>query len=94
MAEPNSTQRAEDDLTKSLDKRKEDLKELKAKIEQEKRRLDLPVDSNLGSRSDWFPTGISTFPKRTITSYGAHPGWLPASAPSPRLRGEREEPKT
>ena len=49
MSEPNSTERVEDDLTKSLDKLKEDSKELKAKIEQEKRRLDLPVDSNLGN---------------------------------------------
>jgi hypothetical protein len=39
----------EDDPAKSLDKLKEDAKELKAKIEQEKRRLDLPVDSKLGN---------------------------------------------
>ena len=49
MAEPNATERAEDDLAKSLDKLKEDSKELKAKIEEEKRRLDLPVDSKLGN---------------------------------------------
>ncbi len=49
MSEPNSTERAEDDLAKSLDKLKEDSKDLKAKIEQEKRRLDLPVDSKLGN---------------------------------------------
>ncbi len=49
MSEPNSTRRAEDDLAQSLEKLKEDSQELKAKIEQEKRRLDLPVDSKLGN---------------------------------------------
>ena len=49
MSEPNSTRRAEDDLAQSLEKLKEDLQELKAKIEQEKRRLDLPVDFKLGN---------------------------------------------
>ena len=49
MSEPNSTRRAEDDLAQSLEKLKEDSQELKAKIEQEKRRLDLPVNSKLGN---------------------------------------------
>ncbi|MGO9391125.1 hypothetical protein, partial [Rhodoblastus sp.] len=49
MSESISIERAEDDLAKSLDKLKEDSKDLKAKIEQEKRRLDLPVDSKLGN---------------------------------------------
>jgi hypothetical protein len=49
MGEPNPTERVDDDLAKSLDKLKEDSKDLKAKIEQEKRRLDLPVDSKLGN---------------------------------------------
>jgi hypothetical protein len=48
MNRPNSTERAEDDFTKSLDRLKEKSKEMKAKIEQEKRRHDLPIDSKLG----------------------------------------------
>ncbi|MBV8440893.1 MAG: hypothetical protein JO312_10115 [Hyphomicrobiales bacterium] len=48
MNQPNSTERAEDDFTKSLNRLKEKSKEVKARIEQEKRRHDLLVDSKLG----------------------------------------------
>ncbi|MBV8104328.1 MAG: hypothetical protein JO223_06855 [Hyphomicrobiales bacterium] len=48
MNQPNSTERAEDNFAKSLDRLKEKSKEVKARIEQEKRRHDLPVDSKLG----------------------------------------------
>jgi hypothetical protein len=43
-----SDQTAED-FSKSLDQLKEKSKEVKAKIEQEKRRHDLPLDSKLGN---------------------------------------------
>jgi hypothetical protein len=48
MSQPNSTERPDDDFTKSLDRLKEKSKEVKARIEQEKRRQDLPIDSKLG----------------------------------------------
>jgi hypothetical protein len=41
-----------EDFAKSLERLKEESKEVKAKIEQEKRRHDLPVDSKLGN-PDW-----------------------------------------
>ena len=37
------------DFAKSLERLKEESQEVKAKIEQEKRRHDLPLDSNLGN---------------------------------------------
>jgi hypothetical protein len=49
MDEPKSTHQASEDFAKSLDRLKQKSKEVKAKIEQEKRRHDLPVDSKLGN---------------------------------------------
>jgi len=49
MDNQKSTEQAAEDFTKSLDRLKEKSKELGAKIEQEKRHHDLPLDSNLGN---------------------------------------------
>jgi hypothetical protein len=49
MDNQKSTEQASEDFTKSLDRLKEKSKEVKAKIEQEKRRQDLPLDSHLGN---------------------------------------------
>ena len=49
MDEPKSTEDAGEDLSKSLERLKEQSAEVKAKIEQEKRRHDLPLDSKLGN---------------------------------------------
>jgi hypothetical protein len=49
MDNQKSTDQASEDFTKSLDRLKEKSKEVKAKIEQEKRRQDLPLDSHLGN---------------------------------------------
>ncbi|MBV8105432.1 MAG: hypothetical protein JO223_12575 [Hyphomicrobiales bacterium] len=49
MDKQRSAEQAAEDLTKSLDRLKEKSKEVKAKIEQEKRRQNLPLDSNLGN---------------------------------------------
>ena len=51
MDEPKSPDAGED-LSKSLERLKEQSADVKAKIEQEKRRHDLPLDSNLGN-PDW-----------------------------------------
>jgi hypothetical protein len=49
MDNQKSTDQTAEDFSKSLDQLKEKSKEVKAKIEQEKRRHDLPLDSNLGN---------------------------------------------
>jgi hypothetical protein len=49
MDKQNPVEQTGEDFTKSLDRLKEQSKEVKAKIEQEKRRHDLPVDSKLGN---------------------------------------------
>ena len=74
MDNQKSTDQTAEDFSKSLDQLKEKSKEVKAKIEQEKRRHDLPLDSNwatpLGRKRPL--TGISTYRNRlTIESAGA-----------------------
>ena len=49
MDEPKATEDAGEDLSKSLERLKQQSAEVKAKIEQERRRHDLPLDSNLGN---------------------------------------------
>jgi hypothetical protein len=48
MDNQKPTDQTAEDFSKSLDELKEKSKEVKAKIEQEKRRHDLPLDSKLG----------------------------------------------
>jgi hypothetical protein len=49
MDNQKSTDQTAEDFSKSLDQLKEKSKEVKAKIEQEKRRHDLPLNSKLGN---------------------------------------------
>jgi hypothetical protein len=49
MDKPKSTEQAAKDFAESIDRLKEKSKEVKAEIEQEKRRQNMPLDSNLGN---------------------------------------------
>ena len=48
MPDQEPSEQSQEDFSKSLERLKQELQEVKAKIEQEKRRHDLPLDSNLG----------------------------------------------
>jgi hypothetical protein len=48
MPDQKPSEQSPEDFSKSLEQLKQESQEVKAKIEQEKRRHDLPLDSNLG----------------------------------------------
>jgi hypothetical protein len=48
MPDEKTTEPSTDDFSKSLDRLKKQSQDVKARIEQEKRKHDLPLDSNLG----------------------------------------------
>ena len=49
MPDEKPTEQSPDEFSRSLDRLKEKLKEMKDRIEQEKRKNDLPLDLNLGN---------------------------------------------
>ncbi len=49
MPDEKPTEQSPDEFSRSLDRLKEESKEMKDRIEQEKRKHDLPLDSNLGN---------------------------------------------
>ncbi len=48
MPDQKPSEQKPEDFSRSLERLKEESQEVKAKIEREKRRHDLPLDSNLG----------------------------------------------
>lgn len=48
MPDRKPSEQSTEDFSKSLERLKQESQEVKAKIEQEKRRHDLPLDSSLG----------------------------------------------
>ncbi len=48
MPDEKTTEPSTDDFSNSLDRLKKQSQDVKARIEQEKRKHDLPLDSNLG----------------------------------------------
>jgi len=48
MPDEKTTEPSTDDFSNSLDRLKKQSQDVKARIEQEKRKQDLPLDSNLG----------------------------------------------
>ena len=48
MPDQKPSEQSPEDFSKSLEQLKQESQEVKAKIEREKRRHDLPLDSNLG----------------------------------------------
>ena len=52
MAEPNTNAPADGEISESLRKLEEDSRSLKEKIDEERRRRDMPIDSQLGN-PDW-----------------------------------------
>ncbi len=52
MTDPKSANPSAEDFARSLESLKTESEDVKARIEQEKRKHDLPLDSNLGN-PDW-----------------------------------------